>query len=80
MDIKIQPHLTCVPTLPCETLMSAKPAINHKLQGSELKKGLLLSLSEKNKSVNILKSVNIWQSYKQESDCLVHRCAWPTHC
>ena len=68
-------------TLPCETLMSAKQAINDKLQGSvptylrcggvvnnRIKKGLLRSLTVK----KILKSVNIWQSYKQERDCLVH--------
>jgi len=61
--------------------MSAKQAINDKLQGSvatylrcgglinnQIKKGLFLSLWVK----KILKSVNIWQSYKQESDCLVH--------
>ena len=61
--------------------MSAKQAINNKLQGSvaaylrrggvvnnQIKKGLLLSLRVKKK----LKSVNIWQSYKQERDCLVH--------
>jgi len=60
-------------------LMSAKQAINDKSQGSIatyvrcggvvnlIKKGLLLRLSEKK-----LKSVNIWQSYKQERDCLVH--------
>jgi len=34
MDIKIQSHLAYVATLPCETLMSAKQAINDKLQGS----------------------------------------------
>ena len=68
--------------------MSAKQAINDKLQGSvathlrcggvvnkQIKEGLLLSLGEKK-----LKSVNIWQSYEQERDCLVHLCAWPTHC
>jgi len=66
--------------LPCETLMSAKQAINDKLQGSvarylrcgglvndQIKNGLLLSLRVKK-----LKSVNIWQSYKQERDCLEH--------
>jgi len=60
--------------------MSAKQALNDKLQGSvaaylrcgrvvnnEIKKGLLLSLQMK----NILKSVNIWQSYKKKRDCLV---------
>jgi len=35
MDIKIPPHLAYVAALPCETLMSAKQAINDKLQGSE---------------------------------------------
>ena len=34
MDKKIPPHLAYVATLPCETLMSAKQAINDKLQGS----------------------------------------------
>jgi len=61
--------------------MSAKQAINDKLQGSvptylrcggvvnnQIEKGLLLSLWVK----TVLKSVNIWQSYKQERDCLVH--------
>ena len=60
--------------------MSPKQAINNKLQGSvaaylrcgevfnnQIKKGLLLSLLEKK-----FKSANIWQSYKQKSDCLVH--------
>jgi len=54
--------------------MSAKQALDDKLQGSvaaclrcggvvnnQIKEGLLLSLSVK----EILKSVNIWQSYKQ---------------
>ena len=71
--LKIPPHLAYVATLPCETLMSAKQAINDKLQGgsvgthlrcgcvvnNQIKKGLLLSVSVKKK----LKSVNIWQSY-----------------
>jgi len=55
--LKIPPHLAYVATLPCETLASAKQAINDKLQGSvatylrcggvvnnQIKKGLLLSL------------------------------------
>ena len=52
--------------------MSAKQAINDKLQGNvaivnnQIKKGLLLSLSD------FFKSVNIWQSYKQERGCLMH--------
>ena len=78
---KIPLHLAYVATLPRETLMSAKQVINDKLQGSvaaclrcagvvnnQIKKGLLLSLGLK----KILKSVNIWQSYKQECDCLMH--------
>ena len=32
--LKIPPHLAYVATLPCETLMSAKQAINDKLQGN----------------------------------------------
>jgi len=61
--------------------MSAKHAINEKLQGSvatylrrggvannDIKKGLLLSLRVK----FFFESVNVWQSYKQERDCLVH--------
>ena len=64
----------------CYTTLSAKQAINDKLQGSvatyfrcdgvvnnQIKKGLLLSLR-----VKMLKSVNIRQSYKQERGCLVH--------
>jgi len=31
---KIPPHLSYVATPPCETLVSAKQAINYKLQGS----------------------------------------------
>ena len=54
---KIPPHIAFVATLPIETLMSAKQAINDKLQGSvstyltsdgivynQIKKGLLLNL------------------------------------
>jgi len=61
--------------------MSAKQALNDKLQGSvaayltcggvinnEIKKGLLLNVWVKKK----LNWVNIWQSYKQERECLVH--------
>jgi len=57
--------------------MSAKQVINNKLQGSvatylrcggvvnnQIKKGLLLSVRMK-----FFKSVNIWQSYKQERGC-----------
>jgi len=55
--LKIPPHVTHVATLACETLMSAKQAINDKLQGSvavylrcggvvnnQIKKSLLLSM------------------------------------
>ena len=61
--LKTLSHLAYVATLPCETLMSAKQAINDKLHGSvaaylyiircgwvvnnQIKKGLLLSLSVK---------------------------------
>jgi len=56
--LKIPPHFAYVATLPCETLISPKQAINDKLQGSiaaylrrggvvnnQIKKGLLLSLA-----------------------------------
>ena len=65
----------------CETLTSAKQAINDKLQGSvathlrcggvvnnQIKKGLLPSLRVKKS----YKSVNMWQSYKQERYCFLH--------
>jgi len=55
--LKIPPHVAYVATLPCETLMSAKQALNDKLQGSvaaylrcggvvnnQIKNGLLMSL------------------------------------
>jgi len=74
--------LAYVATLPCETLMSAKQAINDKLQGSvpvatylrcggvvnnQIEKGSLLSVWVK----KFFESVNIWQSYKQERGFLV---------
>ena len=78
MVIKNPTALAYVATLPCKTLMSAKQAINDKLQGTylrccgvvinQIKKGLQLSLRVR----TILKLVNIWQSYKRERDCLVH--------
>jgi len=34
MNSKISPHFAYVATIPCETLMSTKQAINDKLQGS----------------------------------------------
>jgi len=62
--------------------MSAKQAINDKLQRgvatylkcvvkfliTKLKKGFIADCVSK----IVFKSVNIWQSYKQERDCLVH--------
>jgi len=54
--LKIQQHLAYVATLSCETLTSAKQAINDKLQGklrcggvvnNQIKKGLLPSLRMK---------------------------------
>jgi len=64
----------------CEISQSPKQAINDKLQGivvtylrcrevvnNQIKKGLLLSLWVKK-----IKSVNIWQSYKEERGCLMH--------
>ena len=79
--LNIPPHLAYVATLPCEILMLAKQAANDKLQGSvaaylmcsgvvnnQIRNGLLLSLRVKKK----LKSVNIWQIYKQKHDCLMH--------
>jgi len=55
--LNIPPYLAYVATLPCETLMSGKQAINDKLQGivatylrcggvanNQIKKGLLLSM------------------------------------
>jgi len=55
--LKIPPLLAYVDSIPCETLMSAKQAVNDKLQGSvatylrgggvvnnQIKTGLLLSL------------------------------------
>jgi len=60
MDIKVLPHLAYVATLPCETLLPAKHALNDTLQGSvatylrygevlnsQIKKGSLLSLQVK---------------------------------
>ena len=58
--LKVLPHLACVATLPCETLLPAKHALNDTLQGSvatyltycevfnsQIKKGSLLSLPVK---------------------------------
>jgi len=40
----------------------------HGVVNNQIRKGLLLNLSAN----YLLKLVNIWQSYKQERDCLVH--------
>jgi len=79
MDIKTPLHLAYVATLPCEALMSAKQAINDKLQGVV---GLLIIKLRKVycwvfEWKKCLKSVNIWQSYKRESDYLMH---FARHC
>ena len=62
------------PTILCiETLISAKQAINDKLQGSVatyLKCGGVVNNQIKKKKC--LKSLNIWQNYKQERGCLMH--------
>jgi len=88
--LKIQPHLACVATLPCEILTLAKQAINDKLQGSyifkvwwgflevfnnQINKGLLLSLWVKF-------SWNRWLFAKVTSKNVIDSCtlrAWPTH-
>jgi len=69
--------------------MLAKQAIIDNLQGSvaaylrcggvinnQIKKDFLLSVRVK----KCFKSVNIWQSYKQERGCLMHFARLPTHC
>ena len=84
--LNIPTHLAYVATLPCETLMSAKQAINDKLQGNvatyvrcggvvnnQIKKGLLLSVR-----VNFF---NRWIFGKVTSKSVVVSCtlrAWPT--
>ena len=65
---KVPPHLAYIATLPYETLMSAKQAVNDKLQGSvttylrcggvvnnQMEKGLLLSLRVKFKIGDLAK-------------------------
>ena len=69
--LKITSHLAYVARLPCETLMSAKQDINDKLQGSVatyLRYGVVVNnhIKKGSTSGKKLKSVNIWQSYKQE--------------
>jgi len=78
--LKIPPHLVYVATLPCETLMSIKQAINDKLQdtvatylrcagivNNEIKKGLLLRLW-----VNFVLNRWIFGKVTSKSHCLVH--------
>jgi len=66
--------------------MSAKQAINDKFQSSVatyLRCGGIVNNQRfiaESVSECFFKSVNIWQTYKQERGCLVHLCAWPTHC
>jgi len=62
MDIK---H----PTIACICCYTALWNINRcgGVVNNQIKKGLLLSVS-----VKFFKSVNIWQSYKQERGCLVY--------
>jgi len=82
--LKLPPHFAyaCCPTTVWNWNINVrKQAINDKLQGSvatylgcggavsnQIKKGLLSSVPVKNN----FESVNIWQSYKRERDCLVH--------
>ena len=78
--LKIPLHLECVATLPCKTLMSTKQALSNKLQGSVaayLRCGWVVNKNLKKVYCWVsewknFKLVNIWQSYKQWSDCLVH--------
>ena len=87
MDIT-NPTTTCTFCYTTLWNINASKTNYDKLQGSvaaylrcggvvnnQIKKGLLLSLRVKKN----LKSVNIWQSYKQERDCLIDfvltRCA-----
>ena len=86
--LKIPLHLPYVATLPCETLMSAKQAVNSKLQGSvatylrcggvvnnQIKKGLLLSVWKL--------FLNRWIFGRVTSKSAVVSCtlrAWPMHC
>ena len=77
--LKMPPHLAYVATLPYETLMSAKQAINDKLRGSLATYFKVWLLITKLGKVYcwvcqwiFFKSVNVWQSYKQERDYLMH--------
>jgi len=54
---------SCRPTNSVKALKALKVIVNN-----QINKGLLLNLRVK----MFFKSVNIWQSYKQERDCFVH--------
>jgi len=84
--LNIPPHLACVATLPCDTLMSAKQAINDRLSGrvatylrcgglinDQIKKSLLLSLPNIHRLKNFTHKVT-----SKNASCTL--CAWPTHC
>jgi len=66
--------------------MSGKQGINDKLQGSVATYlrfgGILITKWFIAECVGefLFKSVNTWQSYKQERGCLMTLRAWPTHC
>jgi len=64
----------------CETLIWAKQAINNKLQGivaTYLRCGVVTNNQIKKGAESVSDffwSVNIWQSYKQERDCVCALC------
>jgi len=87
--LKISPHLAYVATLPFETLMSAKQAINDKLQGSVatyLTYGEVLITKLKNVYCWVCEwnfFLNRWIFVKVTSKKVIVSftlCAWPTHC
>jgi len=67
--LKVPPHLVYVAILPCETLLSAKQAINDKLQGC------LSTYLRCGGVVKFFRSVKICQNYGHES---VAALVWPT--
>ena len=78
-----------VATLPCETLLSENKRLTINCKVVQLHcYGMAGLLITKLRIVYswacqwfFFKSVNIWQSYKQESGCIVHFArAWPPHC
>ena len=72
--LQIPPHLAYVTTLPCETPLSA----NYKIVWLHILRVVGLLIIKLRKVYcwvlvkKCLKSVNIWQSYKQERGCLMH--------